>query len=138
MQSAPLATVLLAVASLAALVIVASLAPSTANEAVETVFEFGEGNEDAENTQGIEGVEGSTTDRGRWQRRLLALSEESRLSPREREVFYLLAKGRNAEHVSKTLFISPHTAKTHIYRIYRKLDVNTQQELIDKFDAARL
>jgi DNA-binding CsgD family transcriptional regulator len=72
-----------------------------------------------------------------WQRKMQQVSTEARLSPREIEVFALLAKGRNAEHIAKTLFISTHTVKTHVYRIYRKLGVNTQQELIEKVDSLR-
>lgn len=63
-----------------------------------------------------------------------AISAEAQLSPRQREVFALLAKGRNAQHIAEKLFISLHTSKAHIYRIYRKLDVHTQQELMDYVD----
>jgi DNA-binding CsgD family transcriptional regulator len=71
---------------------------------------------------------------GPWRLRCRSIAEEYRLSPREIEVFQLLAKGRNAEYISKTLFISLHTVKTHISRIYRKLLVNSQQELIGLVD----
>ena len=40
-------------------------------------------------------------------------------------------RGRNAEFISKELVISIHTAKTHTARIYRKLDINSQQQLLD-------
>lgn len=66
-----------------------------------------------------------------WKDRCAAVCQQYGLSPRESEVFVLLAKGRNAEHVSNELYISPHTARSHMYRIYRKLDINSQQELID-------
>lgn len=56
------------------------------------------------------------------------------LTPREREIFMLLAKGRNAEYVQNALFISNHTVKTHISNIYKKLDVHSSQELIDIID----
>lgn len=56
------------------------------------------------------------------------------LSPREGEIFYLLAKGRNAKHIQEKLCISPSTVKTHIYRIYRKMGINSQQLLIDIVD----
>lgn len=59
------------------------------------------------------------------------ISKRFNLTPRERECFAYLAKGRNAEHISKELVISLHTAKTHISRIYRKMGVNSQQQLID-------
>jgi DNA-binding CsgD family transcriptional regulator len=53
------------------------------------------------------------------------------LSSRETDVLYLLAKGRNAAYVAKKLFISEGTVHTHTWRIYRKLNVHTQQELMD-------
>lgn len=52
------------------------------------------------------------------------------LSRREKEVFYLVAKGRNAEYIQNELFISIHTVKTHMSHIYRKLGVHSSQELI--------
>lgn len=52
------------------------------------------------------------------------------LSARERDVFALIAKGRNAEFVQNELFISVHTAKTHISHIYKKLGIHSMQELI--------
>ncbi|WP_180326738.1 LuxR C-terminal-related transcriptional regulator [Raoultibacter phocaeensis] len=56
------------------------------------------------------------------------------LSPREGEIFYLLAKGRNAKHIQEKLCISSSTVKTHIYRIYQKMGINSQQLLIDAVD----
>lgn len=63
------------------------------------------------------------------------LSQRGNLSPREQEVLAILARGRNASYIAKTLCISPDTAKTHIKSIYRKLDVHTQQDLMDEIDA---
>lgn len=57
------------------------------------------------------------------------------LTPREVEVFGLLAKGRNAEFIQNALVISNHTVKTHIYNIYRKMDIHSLQELLDLLDA---
>ncbi|MCL2826762.1 MAG: LuxR C-terminal-related transcriptional regulator [Eggerthellaceae bacterium] len=64
----------------------------------------------------------------------MAISREFQLSPREHEVLGLLARGRNASYVARTLFISLDTAKTHIKNIYRKLDIHNQQDLIDLID----
>lgn len=58
-------------------------------------------------------------------------AERYRLSARESEVFELLAKGRNRVYISKALFISDNTTRTHMKNIYRKLGVHSQQELID-------
>lgn len=56
------------------------------------------------------------------------------LSQRELEILCLLAKGRNAAHVQKELVISEGTVRTHMRNIYRKLDVHSQQELMDLVD----
>ena len=60
-----------------------------------------------------------------------AVATRHALSPREREVLSLLARGRTASFIGRSLGIAPDTAKTHMRSIYRKLDVHTQQELID-------
>lgn len=57
------------------------------------------------------------------------------LSPREVDVFFLLAKGRNTAYISKHLYISEGTVHTHMRHIYKKLDIHRQQELIDLVDA---
>lgn len=59
------------------------------------------------------------------------VSTQYSLSNRESEILLYLAKGRNASFIQEKLVISEGTAKTHIWRIYRKLDVHTQQELIN-------
>jgi DNA-binding CsgD family transcriptional regulator len=67
---------------------------------------------------------------GVWKRNCIAIAETHHLTPREREVLFLLAKGRNASIISSDLYISSATAKSHIYHIYQKLNVDSQQELI--------
>ena len=57
------------------------------------------------------------------------------LTPREREVLSLLARGRTAAYIGRSLGIAPDTAKTHIRSIYRKMDIHTQQELIDLIES---
>jgi DNA-binding NarL/FixJ family response regulator len=52
------------------------------------------------------------------------------LSPREREVFGLAARGARKEEIGKVLFISAATARTHLQRVYRKLGVHSQAELM--------
>ena len=46
-----------------------------------------------------------------------------------------LAQGRNASHIAQRFTISTHTAKSHIYNIYNKLGIHSQQELLDIVDA---
>lgn len=53
------------------------------------------------------------------------------LTPRETEVFILLAKGRNAEYIEKKLVVSHSTARSHIYNIYKKLGISSHQLLIN-------
>lgn len=61
-------------------------------------------------------------------------AEKYALTPREREVFVLLAKGRNAAFIANALGVSSATVKSHIYHIYQKLGINSQQSLIDIVD----
>ena len=64
-----------------------------------------------------------------------ALASSYGLSQRESEVFALLAHGRNAASVMERLQISRSTTKTHVRHIYQKMQVHTQQELIDIVEA---
>ena len=69
-------------------------------------------------------------DKGSFVRRCDELSSEFGLSAREREVFFLLAKGHNAAFITDKLCVSRSTAKTHINHIYKKMDIHTQQQLL--------
>ncbi len=53
------------------------------------------------------------------------------LTPRETEIFSLLARGRNGVFIQEELVVSYNTVKTHVGHIYAKLGVRTHQELID-------
>jgi DNA-binding NarL/FixJ family response regulator len=55
---------------------------------------------------------------------------EGLLSPREREVFHLLARGCSNATAARTLSISPKTLETHRFRLCRKLAVRNIAELI--------
>ncbi|KGI66234.1 response regulator transcription factor [Mycobacterium rufum] len=46
------------------------------------------------------------------------------LSPREREVLGLIAKGTSIPAMAKELFLAPSTVKTHVQRLYEKLGVS--------------
>ena len=48
------------------------------------------------------------------------------LTRREKEILLLLASGATNEEISRMLFVSPHTVKTHIYNILRKLGVKNR------------
>ncbi|WP_080801766.1 helix-turn-helix transcriptional regulator [Arabiibacter massiliensis] len=60
-----------------------------------------------------------------------ALAKRCRLTPRETELLELLAHGRNGPFIQEKLVLSRNTVKTHVANIYAKLDVHSQQELID-------
>ena len=48
------------------------------------------------------------------------------LTKKEKQVALLLASGASNAEISSTLFISPHTVKTHIYHILKKLGVQNR------------
>lgn len=52
------------------------------------------------------------------------------LSPAERAVFNLYMEGHTANEITKILFLSINTIKTHNKRIYMKLQVNSRKELM--------
>jgi DNA-binding CsgD family transcriptional regulator len=54
------------------------------------------------------------------------------LTPREREVAQLLARGASNEEIAKALWISRHTVKDHVKAIYAKLRVGGRAELTAK------
>lgn len=54
------------------------------------------------------------------------------LTDREHEVMALFAKGRDSAYIQRELNLSKSTVSTHRQHIYTKLDVHTQQELLDK------
>lgn len=68
--------------------------------------------------------------RGRFKRKCELVANRYLLSRRETEVLFFLAKGHNATSIQEQLYISEGTTKTHIRHIYRKLDIHSQQELI--------
>ena len=59
------------------------------------------------------------------------VSEEYGLTSREEEVLRMVLLGRDAPSISEELCISANTVKTHIKRIYRKVDIHSRQELAD-------
>ncbi len=54
-----------------------------------------------------------------------------RLSEREREVLAHLMGGSRVATIAEQLFISPNTVRNHLKAIYRKVDVSSQNELIE-------
>lgn len=52
------------------------------------------------------------------------------LSPREREVAELVARGLTTGEISRDLFISQNTVKQHLKRMFQKLEVNNRAQLV--------
>lgn len=67
----------------------------------------------------------------RWLEACDALAEHHSLSPRQKEVFLLLANGRNTEYITNALRLSIPTVKSHTYAVYQKLGIHSHQALID-------
>jgi DNA-binding CsgD family transcriptional regulator len=69
--------------------------------------------------------------RDTWKERCITVAQGKKLTRQEERIFLLLARGRNYGHIADELYISKHTVKTHIYHIYQKFGIHSQQELID-------
>ena len=63
--------------------------------------------------------------------RCAEIAERFDLTARELEVFKMLARGRDRTYIQEQLVISRNTVKSHVKHIYTKLDVHSQQDLID-------
>lgn len=61
-------------------------------------------------------------------------ADEHNLTRREREVFALMLRGRDAKSIGEELVISDNTAKAHIRSIYAKTGVHTRQEFMRATD----
>ena len=59
------------------------------------------------------------------------------LTPREAEVLELIAHGRTNAEIASTLVVSLSTAKTHVHRIFTKLDARNRAEATRTFLAYR-
>jgi LuxR family maltose regulon positive regulatory protein len=64
----------------------------------------------------------------RRQQRLRSNAQETPLSPREAEVYELLAQGMSNKEIAQNLFISEATVKVHVSRVLEKLGVRTRTE----------
>ena len=66
-----------------------------------------------------------------YKNRCLRAAQRYDLTPREGEILSYLARGRNAKYIADQLFVAERTVKTHTYHIYQKMDIHSQQELIN-------
>jgi DNA-binding NarL/FixJ family response regulator len=60
------------------------------------------------------------------------------ISPRECEVLELLAKGHPNKVIARRLQISPNTVKTHVARLFEKLEAGSRTQAIGKARALDL
>jgi DNA-binding CsgD family transcriptional regulator len=58
---------------------------------------------------------------------------EEELSPKEREIVQGILDGLSYKMIAEKNHISIDTVRTHITRIYRKLQINSKGELISKY-----
>lgn len=72
---------------------------------------------------------------GKFRNACQSISDRYGLTPREAEVMRLVMRGRSGAYVQENLFISKSTFQTHMRNLYKKLDVHTNQELLDLLEA---
>jgi DNA-binding CsgD family transcriptional regulator len=60
------------------------------------------------------------------------------ISVREHEVLGLLAEGLSNKEIAERLFVSTNTVKTHLARVYDKLDVARRTQAVQKARSLRL
>lgn len=84
--------------------------------------------------ESLSGADPAAVRGGRWRNKCEHFASLYHLTPRQKEVLFLLAKGYSTAYIEKTLVISDHTIKAHVYNIYRKADVHTRQELIESIE----
>ncbi|HKC30483.1 MAG TPA: response regulator transcription factor, partial [Burkholderiales bacterium] len=52
------------------------------------------------------------------------------LTRKEMETLRLLSTGSSTEHIAQELKVSPHTVKTHIYNLFRKIRVSNRVQAV--------
>lgn len=52
--------------------------------------------------------------------------KEWRLTKREKDILKLLVEGKSNEAIAGALCLSPHTVKTHLYNLYKKIKVSNR------------
>lgn len=68
------------------------------------------------------------------QERCEIVASNGGLSPRETEVMSFLGRGYGIAFAAKALFVSESTVRTHVKNIYKKLHVNSREELLQLVD----
>lgn len=81
--------------------------------------------------------DGEDTRVGSMESAALLVAQEYGLTPREVEVFLLLARGRDQAFIAERLHISVDTVKTHRRSIYRKAGIHSHQDLLSLLEDAQ-
>lgn len=63
---------------------------------------------------------------------LPAIGRARGLSAREMEILELMIDGKSYKEIESALHISIHTVKSHVYSLYRKMDVTSRHQLIHR------
>lgn len=63
--------------------------------------------------------------------RCTILAERNHVTTREQDILLLIARGRDVPSISKQLFISENTVRSHSKNVYKKLGIHSKQELLD-------
>ncbi|MFG2795018.1 LuxR C-terminal-related transcriptional regulator [Streptomyces sp. NPDC048419] len=64
--------------------------------------------------------------------RTTVLTGPDALTPSERRVAELAAQGHTNKQIAQQLFVTPKTVEVHLSAAYRKLDITTRSQLLDK------
>ncbi|NTW29582.1 MAG: hypothetical protein HGA39_09525 [Coriobacteriia bacterium] len=64
----------------------------------------------------------------------MTIAKRAGLTGRETEIMFLISQGHSFKRMANMLFLVPGTVRGHSQSIYRKLGINTKQELIDLVD----
>ena len=67
---------------------------------------------------------------GDFRERIREVAEQYNLTKRERELVELIYQGKSNKDIAEELFLSESTVKTHIYNIFRKMNVKNRIEVI--------
>ncbi|HUR30324.1 MAG TPA: response regulator transcription factor [Saprospiraceae bacterium] len=65
-------------------------------------------------------------------KKLIPAGNAYQLTPREKEILESLVEGNSYKMIASALMISVETVKTHIKKVYEKLQVNSQTEAVTK------
>lgn len=60
------------------------------------------------------------------------------ISDRELEVLELVARGLSNQQIADTLYVSVNTVKTHLSRVYEKLEVKRRTQAVEKAKSLQL